>query len=92
MRVSCVSWQVRGPIKGGSDGSDCRKAVLGDDSLREWRELGERNERGFAWKRGVLVRSLFVTWEEFRDVLVVPREFRQQIMTLGREEWSFEWR
>ena len=86
VRVSCVSWQVRGPIKGGSDGSDCRKAVLGDDSLREWRELGERNERGFAWKRGVLVRSLFVTWEEFRDVLVVPREFRQQIMTLGHEK------
>jgi len=37
-----------GPIKGGSDGRDFKKAVLGDDSLHEWRKLGERNESGFA--------------------------------------------
>ncbi len=74
-----------GPVKVGSDGKDFCQAVLEDESLREWRELGERKERGFAWKKGVLVRSLYITWEEFRDVLVVPKEFRKQIMELGHE-------
>ena len=75
-----------GTVKVGSDGKDFCKAVLEDESLREWRELGERKERGFAWKKGVLVRSLYVTWEEFRDVLVVPKKFRKLIMELTREE------
>ena len=49
--------------------------------------MGDRKERGFAWKKGVLVRSLYVTWEEFRDVLVVPNSSRRRIMELGHE-WN----
>ncbi len=74
-----------GPVRSGSDSVDFREAVKSDDSLKEWREWGEKKERGFAWKNGVLVRSQYVTWEEFRDVLVVPKEYRQQIMELGHE-------
>ncbi len=48
--------------------------------MKEWRELGERKERGFSWKGGTLVKSMYVTWEEFRDVLVVPMEFREKVV------------
>jgi len=66
-----------GPVKVGCDGKDFCKAVLEDESFREWRELGERKEQEFAWKKGVLMKSSYVTWVEFRDVLVVPKEFRK---------------
>ncbi len=44
-----------------------------------------RKERGFAWKKGVLVKGMYVTWEEFRDVLVVPKEYRDKIKVLGHD-------
>ncbi len=55
-----------------------------DESLKEWRELGDRKERGFQWKKGVLVRSQYVMWEEFRDV-VVPKSYRRRVMELAHE-------
>ncbi len=55
-----------GPVPVGNEGEEFRKAVKEDESLKEWRELGERKERGFSWKGGTLVKSMYVTWEEFR--------------------------
>ncbi len=74
-----------GPVKEGSDGVEFRKELLNDESLKDWRELGERNERGFKWKRNVLVRSIYVTWEQFRDVLVLPKSYRARVLELGHE-------
>ncbi len=75
-----------GPVGKGSDGVDFRKELGEDESLTEWRELGERKERGFQWKKGVLVRSQYVTWEQFRDVLMVPKSYRRRILELGHEK------
>ncbi len=74
-----------GPVGKGSDGVDFRKELGEDESLQEWRELGDRKERGFQWKKGVLVRSQYVTWEEFRDVVVVPKSYRRRVMELAHE-------
>ncbi len=75
-----------GPVKEGSDGVEFRDELLNDESLRDWRELGERTERGFKWKRNALVRSMYVTWEQFRDVLVLPRSYRARVLELGHEK------
>ncbi len=75
-----------GPVGKGSDGVDFRKELGEDESLKEWRELGERKERGFSWKKGILVKSQFVTWEEFRDVVVVPRSYRSKVMEIAHEK------
>ncbi len=72
-----------GPVRGGNDGERFREAVKEDDSLKEWRELGERKDRGFSWKNGALVKSLYVAWDEFKDVLVIPRSFRSKIFIGG---------
>ncbi len=61
----CELAEQIGPVRAGSDGEEFRKAVKEDVSLNEWRELGERKERGFVWKKGVLVKGMYVTWEEF---------------------------
>ncbi len=74
-----------GPVGEGSDGADFRKELGEDESLKEWRELGDRKERGFQWKKGVLVRSQYVMWEEFRDVVVVPKSYRRRVMELAHE-------
>ncbi len=75
-----------GPVRSGKDGEDFRRELREDDSLKAWRELGENKERGFAWKKGVLVRSQYVAWEEFRDVLVVPKGFRSRIVSLVHDK------
>ncbi len=63
-----------GPMKKGTDGKDFREKLLTDDSLKTWRKLGTRGERGFKWKNELLLRGMYVSWEEFGDVLVVLRE------------------
>ncbi len=75
-----------GPVSEGNDGEEFRKAVKEDESLREWRELGDKQERGFSWKGGTLVKSMYVTWDEFRDVLVVPKEWRGGVLTIAHEK------
>ncbi len=37
------------------------------------------------------MKSIYVTWDEFRDVVVVPREFRKIVLVLAHEK-SFGWR
>ena len=74
------------PVKAGSDREKFREEVLCDESLKQWRELAERKERGFSWKRGLLVLSKFVCWDQFRDVLVVPKSFRKKVMGVAHEK------
>ncbi len=74
-----------GPVSVGKDREKFREAVKSDDSLKEWRELGDREERGFKWKDGVLLRGVHVGWEEFREVLALPREYRERVMKLGHD-------
>ncbi len=73
-------------MKEGKDREEFEKEVREDDSLREWRELADRAERGFAWKKGMLVRGMYVTWEEYRDVLVLPKSYRDGVKVLGHDK------
>ncbi len=52
-----------GPVGQGNDGEKFREAVNSDESLKEWRELGKRCERGFSWRRELLVKCMYVTWD-----------------------------
>ncbi len=74
-----------GPMREGSDGGEFRQCVRSDESLRTWRELGEREERGFKWDKGLLLKGMYVSWEEFVDVIVVLREFRGRILEMAHE-------
>ncbi len=74
-----------GPVKEGSDGMEFRNELLKDESLKDWQELGKRNERGFKWKKNMLVMCMYVTWEQFRDVLVLPRSYRARVLELGHK-------
>ncbi len=74
-----------GPMERGKDGKEFREKLLTDDSLKTWRELGTRRERGFKWDRELLLRGMYVSWEEFVDVIVVPKEFRSRILEMAHE-------
>ena len=41
-----------GPVSEGKDWDEFRDAVKEDESIKEWRELGDRGERNFMWKEG----------------------------------------
>ncbi len=75
-----------GFVSEGDDSDKFRKELREDSSLKGWCELGDAKERGFEWKRGVLVKSQYVCWEIFRDVLVVPSSYRRKIMEMGHEK------
>ncbi len=74
-----------GTVGQGNDGENFREAVSSDESLKEWRELGKRCERGFSWRHELLVKSMYVTWDEFREVIVVPRAFRNKILEVAHD-------
>ncbi len=74
-----------GPVKEGKDREEFKEEVMNDESLKEWRELADRVERGFSWKKGMLVRTMYVTWEEHRDVIVLPKGYRDRVKILGHD-------
>ncbi len=74
-----------GPVREGQEKESLEREIKEDPSLREWRELADRKERGFKWNRGVLVRELYVTWDEFREVLVLPTSIRERVLVLGHD-------
>ncbi len=84
-RVRALAGEI-GYVGSGKDREEFVRALAEDEGLKLWRELGEKKERGFEWKKGVLVRGQYVEWEQFRDVLVVPKKFRKRILVLGHEK------
>ena len=74
-----------GPMSTGNDREEWKKAVLSDESIKVWRELADRGERGFKWCKGMLVKGMIVDWEERNDVVVVPKDFRETVLTLSHE-------
>ncbi len=74
-----------GPVREGQERSELEREIKEDLSLKDWRELADRKERGFKWSKGVLVRELYVTWDEFREVLVLPRSMRERVLVLGHD-------
>ncbi len=73
------------PLGEGKKRSEFKEEILRDDSLNSWRELADRKERGFKWRDGVLVLSKFVCWEQFRDVVVVPKSYRKRVLVVAHE-------
>ncbi len=73
------------PLGEGKERSEFKEEILRDDSLKSWRESADRKERGFKWRDGVLVLSKFVCWEQFRDVVVVPKSYRKRVLVVAHE-------
>ncbi len=82
--LSRVAGEI-GPVGEGQDKDEFVKEIKSDEGLKEWRELAERRERGFKWKKGILARSMYVNWEEYRDVIVLPKSYRERVMILGHD-------
>jgi len=73
------------PVGKGSDAELFGKEVREDQSLKAWCELGDRKERGFKWKGDLLVQSKYVCWDEFKEVLVVPKGRRALIVSIAHD-------
>ncbi len=70
----------------GDERSSYMSEVKEDESLKVWRELADRKEKGYRWRNGILVQHRMVDWEEFGDVLVVPELYRVRVMTIAHEK------
>ncbi len=75
-----------GPVGEGREREGFKEELRDDSSLKEWRELADRQERSFKWKKEVVVREQFVTWDEYRDVLVLPKSYRGKVLVLGHDK------
>ncbi len=74
------------PIDEGDERSSYMSEVKEDESLKVWRELADRKEKGYRWRNRILVQHRMVDWEEFGDVLVVPESYRERVMTIAHEK------
>ncbi len=73
------------PIEEGEERSAFIKEVERDESLLAVKEFALRGEKGYKWRGGVLVQTRLVDWEEFADVVLVPRSYRKRLMEIGHD-------
>ncbi len=71
------------PVTEGNEKQKFEEAVKRDESLKTWRELGDKNMQGFRWNN---VQGKMIEWEIFGEVVVVPKEYRQQILELSHDK------
>ena len=58
---------------------------MSDPSLVEWRKLADSEEKGFSWKDGLLLQTITThAWERIQ-LIVLPKEFRNRVLTLSHE-------
>ncbi len=69
----------------GSEKEEFVEAVKEDKSLDAWKELGSRGEKGYKWRQVLLVQTRLVDWEEYSDVLVVPRGYRKRLLEIAHD-------
>ena len=50
------------------------------------RELGDKKEQGYTWKKGVLVKVVVDDIRGTRDLLVVPKPSRQYVLRLAHDK------
>lgn len=74
------------PVNEGSEREEFKREVANEEGLKPWRELGERKERGFSYKKGILVQSKYIAWEEFREVLIAPKSYRVKILRIAHDK------
>ena len=74
------------PVKeGGAGRVQLIKATMSDPSLVEWRKLADSEEKGFSWKDGLLLQTITThAWERIQ-LIVLPKEFRNRVLTLSHE-------
>ncbi len=66
------------PVTEDNEKQKFEEAVKRDESLKTWRELGDKNMQGFRWNNGILIQGRMIEWEVFGEVVVVPKEYRRR--------------
>ena len=59
-----------------------------DPSLKNWRELAEKGEKGFLWKEGLLYQTVTTHVLEVVQLMVLPKSFRARVMNVAHEKLS----
>ena len=70
----------------GKGKDECQREVMNDDSLKFCRNLADKEEQGYAWKNGCLVKVILDRFDEKCELFVVPKCKREKILELAHEK------
>ena len=74
-------------VKAGSGSRDSLVSEsMSDPSLKQWRALAEKKDRGFLWEKGLLFKTVTTHVFEVVKLLVLPKSFRKRVMDLAHEK------
>ena len=71
--------------KGSGSRPELVQEVLGDPTLKGWRELAEKGEQGFSWDRGLLYQVRTTHLHEVEHLMVLPKKFRGRVLRMTHE-------
>ena len=57
-----------------------------DPSLRKWRELADKGEKGFLWENGLLYQAITTHVLEVAHLMVLPKEFRNRVLSVAHDK------
>ena len=70
----------------GKGKDEFQREVMNDDSLKFCRKLADKEEQGYAWRNGCLVKVTLDRFDEKCELLVVPKCKREKILELAHEK------
>ena len=69
-----------------TDRDKFKQELMSDESVKSLRELGDRKEQGYTWKRGILVKIVVDEIMGTRELLVVPKPRRYNVLRLAHDK------
>ena len=72
--------------KGKGSREELVKETGSDPSLKRWREMAEKGEGGFMWKKGLLHQEVMSQVLEKGLVLVLPKAFRHRVLEMSHDK------
>ena len=90
---SCISEESTPAIdiaipKFTEDNSKLREDTVSDDSLKTMRNLADKEQQGYSWKAGLVIRERFDDLGRVKKQICVPVSHRKCIMTLAHENFG----
>ena len=74
------------PVRSGNHSrADLVEKTRTDPSLKEWRELAEKEEQGFMWQDGLLYQATTTHVLETAHLIALPKTFRSKVLKLAHE-------
>ena len=89
--VLCNLGGVNLSEEGESIVEEYKRLMKQDESMKEWKKLAEKKEKGLRWVEGVLKKQFEYDFQGIKELLVIPKGMRVRLVRLARDHCGHIW-